>query len=112
MFGKHHSAEAKEKNKTSHLGKSIGENNPMHGKSPYDIWVEKYGKEIADKKWKLKYEKHSNRMIGRGTGKDNPMYKNSLFKIWLKKYGKKIANKKLNEWKLKLSKPKLFKQGE
>jgi len=34
-----------------------GENNPMFGKSMYDIWLEKYGKEEADKKhseWKLK----------------------------------------------------------
>jgi group I intron endonuclease len=27
-----------------------GKNNPMYGKKVYDIWVEKYGKEIADKK--------------------------------------------------------------
>ena len=27
-----------------------GEKNPMYGKTFYDVWVEKYGKEIADKK--------------------------------------------------------------
>jgi hypothetical protein len=27
-----------------------GEKNPMYGKSFYDVWVEKYGKDIADKK--------------------------------------------------------------
>jgi hypothetical protein len=34
-----------------------GENNPMFGRSMYDIWLEKYGKEEADRKhseWKLK----------------------------------------------------------
>ncbi len=29
-----------------------GENNPMYGKSAYNMWVEKYGKEEADKKQK------------------------------------------------------------
>jgi len=38
----------------------MGKNNSMYGKSPYDIWVEKYGKEIADEKWKIKYKKYSN----------------------------------------------------
>ena len=34
-----------------------GENNPMYGKSIYDVWLEKYGKEEADRKhseWKIK----------------------------------------------------------
>jgi hypothetical protein len=27
-----------------------GKNNPMFGKSVYSVWIEKYGKEIADNK--------------------------------------------------------------
>jgi len=37
--------------------KMIGKNNPMYGKSVYDIWLKKYGKDIADEKWKNKYKK-------------------------------------------------------
>jgi len=32
--------------------KNIGDKNPMHGRTPYDIWLEKYGEEIADEKQK------------------------------------------------------------
>lgn len=35
-----------------------GEKNPMYGKSVYDIWVKKYGKSLADQKWKKKYNKN------------------------------------------------------
>ena len=46
----------------------LGENNPMYGKSVYDIWLQKYGKEEADKRqkesnknkkgnWELKFGK-------------------------------------------------------
>lgn len=37
-----------------------GEKNPMYGRSFYDVWVEKYGKEVADlklKEWKEKRKK-------------------------------------------------------
>jgi NUMOD3 motif len=65
MFGKKQRLESIEKNKKSQpytsvnfpqwlrnkIGeKSKGKNNAMFGKSFYDIWVIKYGKEIADKK--------------------------------------------------------------
>jgi hypothetical protein len=29
-----------------------GKNNPMYGRSIYDVWLEKFGKEIADQKYK------------------------------------------------------------
>jgi len=64
MKGKKHSEESKEKNRQNHLGKKLsektkkkisistkGENNPMYGKSIYDVWIEKYGKETADIKY-------------------------------------------------------------
>jgi len=66
MFGKKHSKESIEKkNKKSQPYNSInfpqwlknklsekskGKNNAMFGKTFYDVWVEKYGKDIADKK--------------------------------------------------------------
>ncbi len=40
-----------------------GEKNPMYGRTFYDVWVEKYGKEIADLKmeeWKQKKRKKKN----------------------------------------------------
>lgn len=39
--------------KSKHIDQ-YGEKNPRYGKSNYDIWLEKYGKEIADKKDKEK----------------------------------------------------------
>jgi len=84
-FGKKHSDETKEKMSISqkdkfisdyvkqrasetHKGKKIsdenklflknlnsGEKNPMYGKTPYEIWIKKYGEKIADEKlasWK------------------------------------------------------------
>lgn len=47
-----------------------GNNNPMYGKNVYDIWVEKYGEEIANKKLLITKKKHSNNNSGEG----NPMY--------------------------------------
>jgi hypothetical protein len=47
-----------------------GKKNPMYGKSYYNIWVEKYGKEEADRRQKIKKEKNS--IASRG--KRNPMY--------------------------------------
>jgi hypothetical protein len=70
MFGKNHTKESLEKNRLSNLGsyeerygkekademkrklseKGSGENNPMAGKSIYDAWLKKGGKEYADKR--------------------------------------------------------------
>jgi len=70
MFGKKQRPESIEKNRISNSGKyekrygkekademkqklgekSKGENNPMAGKSIYNVWVEKYGKEEADRR--------------------------------------------------------------
>ena len=47
-----------------------GKNNPMYGKSVYDIWVDKYGKEEADKKNKIWKQKQGKKL----SGKNNPMY--------------------------------------
>lgn len=60
-----------------------GENNPMYQKSVVDVWIEKYGKEEADKKHQNLKEKHSKN----NTGKGNPMY------------GKPAPNGAGNGWK-------------
>ena len=49
---------------------SKGKNNPMYGKSVYDCWIKKYGKEIADKKLKELSIKRSKN----ASGENNPMY--------------------------------------
>lgn len=49
---------------------NLGKNNSMYGKSIYDVWVEKYGKEEADKKQKELNKKRSKN----AKGKNNPMY--------------------------------------
>ena len=36
---------------------TTGENNPMFGKSVYNLWVDKYGKDVADEKMRLMQEK-------------------------------------------------------
>jgi group I intron endonuclease len=42
-----------------------GEKNPMYGKTYYNVWVEKYGKEEADKRQKAKNERAKKSMIGK-----------------------------------------------
>jgi len=47
-----------------------GTKNGMYGKTIYEVWVEKYGKEEADKKWQELKRKKSEK----SKGKNNPMY--------------------------------------
>jgi len=84
FFGKTHNNETKKKiiesrnldsykskefkNKMSEL--NAGENNPMYGKSFYDIWMDRYGKVVADKKMSEFKKKQSKNSIGH----NNPMY--------------------------------------
>lgn len=83
FFGQKHSAETIEKiknrdkaffqdqeykDKVSKL--TSGSNNPMYGKTCYQIWLSKYGKEVADEKlneFKKKQKENS-------SGEKNPMY--------------------------------------
>ena len=84
FFGKTHTEESKIKMldnrdysvyKTDEFKEKIsklntGKNNSMYGKNFHEIWVEKYGIEIANKKhqeWKEKISKLN-------TGENNPMY--------------------------------------
>lgn len=82
FYGKHHTAESKEKLRLANIGrkhteeskKKISQNSrlnpPMKGKSVYSLWVKRYGKEEADKKIiKLREKQRQN-----STGEKNPMY--------------------------------------
>jgi hypothetical protein len=84
FFGKKHSMESKKKMvegrdysvyKTDEFRqkmseKNKGKNNAMFGKSVYDVWVEKYGLEVANKKLIDYKEKQS--LLSRG--EKNPMF--------------------------------------
>lgn len=82
FFGKKHSFETIEKIKSNLPSpKSIetikklsiafsGSNNPMFGRSLYDVWAERYGKDEADLKFNQLREKRSERVLG----ENNPMF--------------------------------------
>lgn len=83
FFGKHHSKRTKDKLKTVDRSYTqtqefkekcikCGSSNGMHGKSIYDVWLSKYGKEEADRRHKELCKKRSQN--AKGKGKNNPMY--------------------------------------
>jgi hypothetical protein len=51
-------------------GSLLGEKNGMYGKSVYDVWVKKYGKEEADRRALARNKKLSEK----SKGSNNPMY--------------------------------------
>lgn len=53
------------------LPSKSGEDNGMFGRTPYDIWLEKYGKEEADKRQKEMKENHLKNQL---RGEDNPWF--------------------------------------
>jgi hypothetical protein len=68
----------------------------MYGISVYNLWVKKYGKEIADKKFKELKEK--DRISN--SGENGAMFGKSLYSVWVEKLGKEEADRKLEEFKL------------
>jgi len=56
--------------------KNSGKNNPMFGKTFYEIWVEKHGKTEADRLL-LEHSKNSARI-----GKNNPMFGKTFYDAW------------------------------
>ncbi len=86
FYGKHHSEETKKKIRQS-KEKSVGvfktkefrekmssvtkgKKNPMYGKKVFDIWVEKYGIDIANQK----YKEYCDKISKSSSGEKNPMY--------------------------------------
>lgn len=84
FYGKNHSKESKQKISKNRDHKYLksdkfkkimskvtkGKLNPMYGRKVFDIWVEKYGYDIAVKKETERKEKLSKKF----SGKNNPMY--------------------------------------
>ena len=91
-----------------------GKQNPMFGKTFYEVWEVKYGKEKADEKlkaFKNKCSETSSNFIKNLTeeerkrnhgspGEKNPMFGKTVYSKWLAKYGKEKAD----ELQLDLSK--------
>lgn len=83
MFGKRHSVQSLEKMRLSKIGKSYHtiesklkisnyqkDNAPMRGRSVYSVWLEKYGKEIAD----VKLKDYKSKQSFNSAGVKNPMF--------------------------------------
>ena len=83
FYGKHHSVSTKRKLSKANTGfvqsadtikkksqASSGTSNPMFGKSVYGVWLNKYGKEEADRRLGLLRKK----LRANATGENNPMY--------------------------------------
>jgi hypothetical protein len=84
----------KYQNKISSI--TSGENNPMFGKTMYDIWAKKYGIKEANNRRNL-HIKNSTKSNRKGmTGR-------TVYSIWVEKYGIEEANKKLLEFRKKQS---------
>jgi len=60
----------------------------------YTRWIEKYGKEIADKKQQEYLKKKSEK----SKGENNPRYGKNIYTTWVEKYGKEIADEKFKEF--------------
>jgi hypothetical protein len=83
--------ESSKKQSESHKG----DKNYMFGKSFYDVWVEKYGENVANEK----YEKWKNKISYASDGINNHMFGKSFYDVWVEKYGENVANEKYEKWK-------------
>jgi hypothetical protein len=106
LTGKKHTEEQRKNQSNAHKGKTFfaknfgdthGKNNGMFGKSVYQLWIEKFGIEEANR---LKEEckiKLSNSLKGKNKGKPK------AYDVWVKKYGVEEADKLFKELSKKLS---------
>ena len=96
--------------------KYSGSNNPMYGKSVYDVWVEKYGKEEADRRLEIQQNKIKNTIKSfskekidainikkANNGRKNGMYGKSVYDVWVEKYGKEEADRRRRDFGRKVS---------
>lgn len=78
---------------------SSGKNNKMYGKTVYDIWIEKYGKEEADRK----LEEFKKKMSIINSSNGGNMKGKTVYGVWMEKYGKEEADRRMFEYKQKQS---------
>ena len=71
----------------------------------YNYWVEKYGKEEADKRKQIQIDK----IIKHNKENGTELTKNGRYSIWLGKYGKEEADRRHLEWRLKISQYQQYK---
>lgn len=95
FYGKKHTNESILKQKVAKVGLYVGEKNPMYGRTFFDVWVDKYGVDIALDMLAKKSKKHSDKI----SGNTNPMYGKSLVDIWIDKYGVDVANNMYLSWR-------------
>lgn len=98
-YGKKFSEESKKKMSDKRKNKQTGKDNPMYGKSVYDVWLFKFGKEEADKKYEMFVEKMRN------IGKKRTQSEETKTKIRNSNLGRKLSD----ESKMKISKCKIGK---
>lgn len=126
FFGRKHTEETKKKlkkmdrayAKTEKFRKKMiavvarGKDSPMYGKNVYGIWVEKYGKEEADRRDKIRREKMSKASIGKKNsmyGKQSPQGSGNGWSGWYKgwffrslkelSYMVKVIEKNNQQWR-------------
>lgn len=99
IYGKKFSEETKKKMSDKRKNKQTGKNNPMYGKSVYDVWLLKFGKEEANKK----YEKFVEKM--RNIGRKRTQSEETKTKIRNSNLGRKLSD----ESKMKISKCRIGK---
>lgn len=86
FYNKKHTDETKSKLRKN-AKMLFGKDNFMYGKSFYDVWVEKYGKEIADIKldeFKIKQSKNSSGELNGMFGKPSPTGSGNGWSGWYK----------------------------
>jgi len=64
FYGKKHTLDTKQKISANHHSVS-GQANPMYGKSVYSIWLEKYGRDEADRRKMLQAAKRQQTLLNR-----------------------------------------------
>lgn len=110
FYGKKHSNETILKQKEAKIGKYDGEKNPMYGKTYFDIWVNKYGIDIA----LMKLSEMRKKQVNAVSGDKNPMYGKNILDIWTEKYGIDKKNELYLEWvsNIKKSLTELYKGND
>jgi len=111
MRGRVVSKETREKQSRARKGLYTGDKNPMAGRSVYSVWLEKYGKEEADRRQKVTYDKmlkilraRPNPLKDRNSkGSANPMFGRTVYSVWVEKYGVEEADRRKAAMSLKQS---------